>query len=58
MPHVFYDSAEVQEEQFSVKNNLRTIDAQIVPKPKNNEPRPKFTGSYKNSVYVLKVFTT
>ena len=29
------------------KSNLRTIDAQIVQKPKNNEPRPKFTGSYK-----------
>ena len=29
------------------KNNLRTITAQIVQKFKNNEPRPKFTGSYK-----------
>ena len=24
----------------------RTIDAQIMPKLKNNEARPKFTGSY------------
>ena len=29
---------------------LRT--AQIVPKLKNNEPRPKLTGSYKKSVYI------
>ena len=29
------------------KNNLKTIEAQIVQKLKNNEPRPKFTGSYK-----------
>ena len=30
-----------------IKNKLRTIDAQIVQKLKNNEPRPKFTaGSY------------
>ena len=28
------------------KNNLRTIEAQIVQKFKNNEARPKFTGSY------------
>ena len=26
---------------------LRTIEAQIVPKLKNNEARPNFTGSYK-----------
>ena len=31
----------------------RTIKVQIVQKLKNNEPRPKFTGSYKN-VRVLK----
>ena len=29
------------------KNSLRTIEAQFVPKRKNNEARPKFTGSYK-----------
>ena len=29
------------------KNSLRTIEAQIVQKLKNNEPRPKFTDSYK-----------
>ena len=28
-------------------NNLRTIEAQTVQKLKNNEARPKFTGSYK-----------
>ena len=34
------------------KNNLRTIEVQIVQKLKNNEPRHKFTGSYiKKSVY-------
>ena len=27
-------------------DNLRTIEAQIVQKRKNNEARPKFTGSY------------
>ena len=32
---------------FKNKNNLRTIEAQIVQKLKNNEARPKFTGSYK-----------
>ena len=31
------------------KNSLRTIEAQIVQKLKNNEPRPKFTGSYKKA---------
>ena len=30
-----------------IKNKLRTIEAQIVQKLKNNEARPKFTGSYK-----------
>ena len=29
------------------KKNLRIIEAQIVQKRKNNEPRQKFTGSYK-----------
>ena len=29
------------------KNNVRTIDAQILPKRKNIEPQPQFTGSYK-----------
>ena len=32
---------------FKIKNTLRTIEAQIVQKLKNNEARPKFTGSYK-----------
>ena len=36
---------------FKNKNSLRTIEAQIVQKLKNNEARPKFTGSYKKSVY-------
>ena len=37
---------------FKNKNSLRTIEAQIVQKLKNNEARSKFTGSYKKSVYV------
>ena len=37
---------------FELKNSLRTIEAQIVQKLKNNEARPKFTGSHKKkSVY-------
>ena len=32
---------------FTNKNSLRTIEAQIVQKLKNNEARPKSTGSYK-----------
>ena len=32
---------------FEHKNSLRTIEAQIVQKLKNNEARPKFIGSYK-----------
>ena len=32
---------------FDHKNSLRAIEAQIVQKLKNNEARPKFTGSYK-----------
>ena len=32
---------------FEHKNSLRTIEAQIVQKLKNNEAQPKFTGSYK-----------
>ena len=31
---------------FEHKNSLRTIAGQIVQKLKNNEARPKFTGSY------------
>ena len=34
---------------FEHKNSLRTIEAQIVQKLKNNEARPKFTGSYKKN---------
>ena len=34
------------------KNSLRTIEAEISKKIKNNEARPKFTGSYlKNRVH-------
>ena len=37
---------------FEHKNSLRTTETQIVQKLKNNEARPKFTGSYfKKSVY-------
>ena len=31
---------------FEHKNSLRTIEAQLVQELKNNEARPKFTGSY------------
>ena len=37
------------------KNSLRTIDAQIVQKLKNNEAWPKFTGSYKKKKRDIKV---
>ena len=37
---------------FKNRNSLRTIEAQIVQKLKNNEARPKFTGSYR--VYFMK----
>ena len=37
---------------FKNKNSLRTTEVQIVQKLKNNEARPKFTGSNKKkSVY-------
>ena len=37
---------------FKNKNSLRTIEAQTAQTLKNNEARPKFTGSYKKkSVY-------
>ena len=36
------------------KNNLRIIEAQIVQKRKNNEARPKFTGSYKKAGIISK----
>ena len=50
MPHVFYDSAEVYID--GNKNDFRTIEAQIVQILKN-EPRPKFTGSYKKKKRVV-----
>ena len=37
---------------FKNKNSLRTIEAQIVQKLKNNEARPKFTGSYKKKACI------
>ena len=40
---------------FKNKTNLRTIEAEIVQKLKNNEARPKFTGSYKKSVYLKRL---
>ena len=36
------------------KNNLRTIEAQIVQKLKNYEARLKFTGSYKKKRVVIR----
>ena len=38
---------------FEHKNSLRTIEAQIVQKFKNNEAWPKFTGSYKKKRVVV-----
>ena len=44
---------------FKNKNNLRTIEAQIVQSLKNNEVRPKFTDSYKRkSVLVILLYVT
>ena len=40
---------------FEHKNSSRTIEAQIVQKLKNNEARPKFTGSYKKKACSLAV---
>ena len=39
------------------KNSLRTNEAQSAQKPKNNEARPKFTGSYikKKKQYSLSI---
>ena len=57
VPHVLYDSAEVyiidmmEKLKNNFKNNLRANEAQIVPKPKSNEPRPKFIGSYKRKTF-------
>ena len=38
---------------FKNENSLRTIEAQIVQKLKNNEARPKFIGSYKKKACSL-----
>ena len=43
---------------FKNKNSLRTTEAQILPKLKNNEARPKFTGSYKKKRVVIFVSAT
>ena len=37
---------------FKNKDSLRTVGAEIVQKLKNNEARPKFTGSYKNKACI------
>ena len=59
VPLVFYSSAKVKilvhvfeviiDMMETLKNNLRTVEAKIVQKLKN-EPGPKFTGSFKKSV--------
>ena len=41
---------------FEHKNSLRTIEAQIVQKLKNNEARPKCTGSYKKKRVFKKLY--
>ena len=38
---------------FEHKNSLRTVEAQIVQKLKNNEARPKFTGFNKKKRVLL-----
>ena len=43
---------------FKNKNSLRTIESQSVQKLKNNEARPKFTGSYKKKMRVFDVSAT
>ena len=40
---------------FKNKNSLRTIEARIVQKLKNNEARRKFTGSYKKKRVVSRL---
>ena len=52
-----YDTAEAYNWHDGNKNNLKTIEAQIVQKLKNNEARPKFAGSYKKSVRLLLRFS-
>ena len=37
---------------FKNKNSLRTIEAEISLRVKNNEARPKFTGSYKKKACI------
>ena len=37
-------------DMMETRTILRTTEAQTVQKHKNNEVRPKFTGSYKKSV--------
>ena len=49
--HVFYDSAKVYNWHAGNKNNFKNSWGWNVPKFKNNEPRPKFAGSYKKCVY-------
>ena len=34
----------MEKKKFFFQNNLRTIEARIVTKLRNNEPRPKLTG--------------
>ena len=38
---------------FENKNSVRTIETEIVQKLKNNEARPKFTGSYSKKKRVV-----
>ena len=41
---------DMMETRTIFKNDLRTSEAQLVPKLKNNEPQPEFTaGSYKKN---------
>ena len=54
---MFYDSAKVYI-RMETRTIWEPIGAQIVRKRRSNEPRTKFTGSYKNCSYKISVFTT
>ena len=39
-------------DMLETRRILRTTEVQIVPKLKNNEPRPNFTSSYKKKAFI------
>ena len=52
---IVFKNTELQTEVFknTIKNTLRTLEAQKGVKFKNIEPEPKITGSYKKRVYFI-----